>query len=111
MEYNYQEYYLIKENIVYKLVIEKNDKEIYIKYKNYLISFNHNDLSILTKKEFYSINKAYEFIFNIFEENKIIIKNIILNKELKLLINNEREIEITLKYNKNYKNNIFLSMI
>jgi len=105
--YNYQEYYLIKENIVYKFFIEKNDNEIIIKSKNYLISFNHNDLSLLTEKEFNSINKAYEFIFNIFEENKIIIKNIIINKEIILLINNGRKIELKLKYNKkNYlKNN------
>ena len=106
---NYQEYYLIKENIVYKIVIEKKDNKIFIKYKNYLISFNHNDLSFLTKKDFNSINNAYEFIFNIFEENNIIIKKIIINKELLLLIksNNEtgREIELTLKYNKEYKNN------
>ena len=91
--------------MVYKIEIEKNDEEIFIKYKKYLISFNHNDLSILTKKKFNSISKAYEFIFNIFEENKIIIKNIILNKEITLLINNEKEIELTLKYNKEYQNN------
>jgi len=101
---NYQEYYLIKENIIYKIAIEKNDEEIFIKCKNYLISFNHKDLSLLTKEKFNTINKAYEFIFNIFEENKIIIKNIIINKEIILLINNERETKITLKYNKEYKN-------
>ena len=78
--YNYQEYYLIKENIVYKILIEKNDNKIFIKYKNYLISFNHNDLSLLTNKNFNTVNEAYEFIFDNFEKNKILIKNIILNK-------------------------------
>ena len=47
--YNIQEYYLIKENIVYKFLIEKNDKNIITKCENYIISFNHNDLSFLTK--------------------------------------------------------------
>ena len=96
---NYQEYYLIKDNIVYIFLISRNDKEIFIQCKNYLISFNYNDLSLLTNKFFNSINKAYEFIYNNFEENKIIIKNIIINKEIILSIKSyEREIEISLKY-------------
>ena len=100
--YNCQEYYLIKENAVYKFLIEKNNEEIFIKCKNYLISLSYKDLSILTNIKFNSINKAYEFIFNYFEENKIIIKNIKINKEIILLIkNNEKEIEFSLKYNTN----------
>ena len=82
----FKEYNLIKENIVYKFLIKKNDKEITINYDNYYISFNHNYLSLLTKKTFKSLNKAYEFIFNVFEKNKMIIKNIIKNKEIILLI-------------------------
>jgi len=107
---NNQEYYLIKDNIIYIFLISRNDKEIFIQCKNYLISFNYKVLSLLTNKSFNSINKAYEFIYNNFEENKIIIKNIIINKEITLLINNEREIEISLKYNK-YKKIILILMI
>ena len=106
MEYDenynyYQEYYLLKENIVYKIIINKDNKEIYIKCNNYYISLNTNDLLILTKINFDSINKAYEFILNNFEENKVIFENIIIKKEIKLLIkNDEIEIELVLKYNK-----------
>ena len=102
----FQDYYLIKDNIVYKIIIEKNSENIIIKCKNYLISFNEYKLSSLTKIKFHSIDNAYEFIYNIFEENKVIIENIVLNKEIKLLIkNNERDIELILKYNKNKNNN------
>ena len=104
--YNYyQEYYLIKDNIVYKIIINKDNKEIYIKCKSYCISLNISDLLVLTKIKFDSINKAYEFILNNFEENKVIFENIIIKKEIILLLkNNEVEIELVLEYNK--QNNI-----
>ena len=103
----YQDYYLIKDNIVYKINVEKNDENIAIKCRNYLILFNEYKLSSLTKIKFNSIDKAYEFIYNIFEENKVTIENIVLNKEIKLLIkNNKKEIELVLKYNKQNNKNI-----
>ena len=80
--YNYyQDYYLMKENIIYKIIIEKNDEEIFIHCKNYMISINQNDLSLLSKIQFNSLNKAYEFIFNLFEENKVIIQNVLIKKK------------------------------
>ena len=50
--YNCQEYYLIKENAVYKFLIEKNNEQIFIKCKNYLLSLSFKDLSILTNIKF-----------------------------------------------------------
>ena len=102
--YNYyQDYYLMKENIIYKIIIEKDDEDMFIKCKNYLISINQNDLSLLTKIQFNSLNKAYEFIYNLFEENKVIIKNVLINEKIGLLlkINTEKEIVLILKYNIN----------
>ena len=102
----YDEFYLIKENNAYKIIIEKLKNEILIKYKNYEIKLNNNDLSILSKSIINTIDEAYQFIINIFEYNKVIIKEIIINKSIKLLlkiyINNiEKDIEILLAYNKN----------
>ncbi len=53
------------------------------------------------------IDEAYQFIVNIFEYNKIIIKEIKINKSIKLLLkiyiyNIEKDIEILLTYNNNY---------
>ena len=94
----YQEYYLINENIVYKIIIDKNNEEVFIKCKNYSISLNNKNLSSLIKMKINSTTKAYEFIFNMFEENKVAFKNIIINKEIIFLLkNNEREIELVLK--------------
>ena len=97
-----QEYFLINENIIYKLVIGKNSFEIFIKNRNYMFTFNENDLSILAKQKFNSIDEAYDFINFLFEENKAFITSIILNKEMKLLIkvDSTKEIKLTLKYDK-----------
>ena len=97
-----QEYFLINENIIYKLVIGKNGFEIFIKNRNYMFNFNENDLSILAKQKFNSIDEAYDFINYLFEENKACITSIVLNKEMKLLIklDSTKEIKLTLKYDK-----------
>ena len=101
----YDEYYLIKENNAYKFIIETNQDELIIKHKYYYISMNYNDLSILTKCMFNTIYDAYEYIINIFEKNKVIIKEIKYRKTITLLLkvyidNIEKDIEIILLYNK-----------
>ena len=97
-----QEYFLVNDDIIYKIVIGKNNFEIFIKNKNYMFTFNENDLSILTKKKFISIDEAYDFIIDLFEENKVSISNITIKKEIKLIMKMEleKEIKLTLKYNK-----------
>ena len=106
--FDYEEYYLIKEKAVYKFIIVKRPNDIIIKCKNYEITFNNNDLSILTKSIFETIDDAYLFIINIFEENKAIIKDIMKNKTITLLLNiynynKPKDIEIILLYNKTNK--------
>ena len=71
---------------------------------------NYNDLSILTKCMFNTIDDAYEYIINIFEQNKVIIKEIKYRKTITLLLkvyiyNIEKDIEIILLYNKEYRLN------
>ena len=82
----YEKFYLSKENRVFKITIIKGKNEIIIKYRKYKYQFNYNDLSILTKLEFNSLSQAYEFIINSFEENRIIIKDIINKKLISLLL-------------------------
>ena len=101
----YEEYYLIKQNNVYKFIIETNQDELIIKHKYYYISMNYNDLSFLTKCMFNTIKDAYEYIINIFEKNKVEIKEIKFRKTFTLLLkayiyNIEKDIEIVLLYNK-----------
>ena len=105
----YEEYYLIKENNGYKFIIAKTEKEIIIRSKNYENKFNNNDLSILTKAILDSIDDAYLYIINLFEQNKVNLKEIKINKSMTIMINiyiyNQlKDIEINLLYNKMNKN-------
>ena len=105
---DYEEYYLIKEKVKYKFIIGKRSNDIIIKYKKYELILNNNDLSILTNSIFNKINDSFLFIINIFKENKVIIKDIIINKNITLLLNininnKQKDIEIILLYNKTNK--------
>ena len=105
----YEEYYLIKENIVYKMIIGKKEDEVIIKCKNYKINININDLSIMIKKELKTIDEAYQFIINSFEYNKVIISEITIHEEIKISIKTninykEKDIAFILTYNKDNKN-------
>ena len=106
--FDYEEYYLIKEKTGYKFIIGKRSNNIIIKCKNYELIFNNNDLSILTKLILNTIDDAYLFIINIFEENKVIIKDITIDKTITLLLNiyiynKPNDIEMILLYNKTNK--------
>ena len=99
---DYQEYFILNKNIINKIIIGKNKNEIFIKCKNYSISFNHIELSKILNKQVNSLEEAFLYIMDIFEDNKVKIIKIIKNEEIKLLleINNDRNIELILIYNK-----------
>ena len=79
-----------------------------IKYKNYEIKLNNNNLSKITNGILNNIDEAYELIINAFEKNKIMIKDMVINKSVKLffkiyIYNKEKDIELILLYNKEKK--------
>ena len=103
--FQYKEYYLIKDYNVYKFRIVKRKRDLIINCNNYEVKLNYNDLSIITKSLFNTLDDSFEFIINIFEENKAKIKEISFKKTIKLLLkiyiyNQEKDIEIILVYNK-----------
>ena len=100
------ESFLVKENKIYKIILSKQKNDIIIKCNNYMIFFDEKDLSLLTNTMFVDINKAYEFIMNFFEENKVYIKEIKIKKYMKLIMINtsENENEIVLGYYNENKN-------
>ena len=110
---NYDEYYLLKQNKVFKFIITNLKNKIIIKYKKYQVLFNHKDLSIIIKQQLNTIDEAYLFIISLFEQNKIII-DAITNEELNLLINNnnfgKREFQFTLTFN-DENNDLFVNEI
>ena len=109
----YEEYYLNKSNIIYKIIVGKNKDSIFIKNKKYLLDFNNKELSLLINTTFNTMDIAYEYIINLFEENNVFIEKIIKNKEmkLKLKIDNESDKELILTYNNENKNNLIINEI
>ena len=108
-EYENQEYYLIKDNIIYKMTVERNINEIIIRYRNYSINCNINELSVLFKNKFENIYQCYEFINNIFSENNIKIEKITSKKEMKIILSVGKRFEMILLYEK--ENNNFILKI
>ena len=89
---DYEEYYLIKENKIYKIFIGKDISGIFIKCKKYIIRLTKKDFSNLFKKQFISLDEEFDYIRKIFDENEVEITNIIKEKEIKLLIKNVNEL-------------------
>ena len=105
--FEFQDYYLIKENSVFKIVIIKIEKILLIKCKSYQIQLNIDDLSrLIMIKKFNSIEEGYKYINSIFEENRIKIKNVTINKKIELELNLDlnKDIIINLIYQKDNKN-------
>ena len=107
-----KEYTLNKDNNKYHIKIGKTKDEIILNYLNYEGKFNLDDLIKISKLFCIckSIDEVYEFIINLFNRNKVAIKEINNNKYLKLkfgIYNNikcmEEKVEIIMYYNKNNK--------
>ena len=112
--YDYEEYFIIKENNVYKIIIEKRNNDLTIRCKNYIMKLNNNNLKI-NKYSFSSIDKAYNFFINLFDENKVFIENIIINKLIKLVVQiddiQKNKIELDLLYDKHQATNNFKKLV
>ena len=101
---DYDKYYLVNDNALYKILIwkkkSKTDIKIVFNYKSgdYTDNFTFNNIINLTKIKFDTIDKAYEYLINIFEECNVRIKEITeKSKTIKLCLKkNDKEFDITL---------------
>lgn len=101
---DYNEFFVFKDSIIYKIFVGKDKNNITIQIKNYLISFNYYS-KYLPRFKFENIDDAYDYIVNIFEENKAKIDNILPNKYIKMTLSPsyEKAVELSLTYNKDNK--------
>lgn len=108
-ELEFQEYFLLNNNTIYKLEITKRKNEIIINYKKYSISFNNTEFEEITRLRCESIDIAYAHIINLFDEGKVKIKNI--NKKEMILILDKDKIELILAYSESNKNNNLINKL
>ena len=110
--------YITKYNSdIIKIIIGKTKDNIIIKSNYYELKFNKDYLSLLTKTLFKTLDESFEFIENIFNENKYKIKEI-SSENIKLIITTfnidtshginriEKDIELILLENFENKNSL-----
>ena len=109
---DYHEYFIMKDNIIYKIFVGKDKDNITIQVRNYMIMFNYYS-KYLPKFKFERLDDAYDYIVGIFDDNKAKIDTIIQNKYLKMILypNYEKEIELSLSFNKENKDFIKTEII
>ena len=104
-KFEYQEFFLMNNNSIIKIIICKTNQEIIIKSNNYEVKLNQHNIENLMQTKFESIEKVYNFFLNLFQLNSIMIKEIIINKSMTLtFIQNGKIKEIILLYNSDSKN-------
>ena len=104
-KFEYQEFFLMSNNSIIKIIICKTNQEIIIKSNNYEVKLNQHNIENLMQTKFESIEKVYNFFLNLFQLNSIMIKEIIINKSMTLtFIQNGKIKEIILLYNSDSKN-------
>ena len=79
-------------NKLYDFIIEKTDDYINIKNLNYEAKFNKGNLSELFHINFNNINDEYNFILNLFINNKVSIYEFVENDHIILNINHNNNI-------------------
>ena len=106
-----EDYYLLKGTNIYKIEIEKRKTDVRIMCKNYKIKLTVIDVSLIADSILKTIDEAYDFIINLFEQNKVSIIEILKNKEIILSFkindfNEEKDEQIKLIYSKDNTNSI-----
>ena len=114
-----KEFTLSKDNIKYNIRVIKTKLKLILSCIHYEFKSNIEELITISKlfNICKSIEEVYEFIINLFNKQKVFIKEIIPNKTLKLffvIYNNikstEEKTEIILYYNKYSKHIIIIEM-
>jgi len=111
-------YELMKDNKPYKIEVCEISDKILIKHINYKVKLSYDEISKITKVLFNSIDEAYKYIENIFNKNKVSIKDVFVNDKIKLIFyiydninDNEKEIEIDLVNDSQNKDYIIIELI
>ena len=106
-----EEFQLIKNNVIYFILIITQNNSLIIKCQNYLTKLDLNEISNLFFTDYSSIEQPYIYIINLFKEGKVRIKEISINKVMKLMLNDTIKKEINLIYNTEPNNFIFYQKI
>ena len=87
-----EEFQIFQNNYIILILIGSTDNSVTIKCSNYSANLNNNEVSLISGQKFQSINALYNFIINIFKNNKVKINlaNNEMNLDLSFLNNNNQ---------------------
>ena len=87
-----EEFRIFQNNYIFLILIGRTDNSVTIKCSNYSTNLNNNEVSLISGQKFQSINALYNFIINIFKNNKVKINlaNNEMNLDLSFLNNNNQ---------------------
>ena len=87
-----EEFQIFQNNYIFLILIGRTDNSVTIKCSNYSTNLNNNEVSLISGQKFQSINALYNFIINIFKNNKVKINlaNNEMNLDLSFLNNNNQ---------------------
>lgn len=87
-----EEFRIFQNNYIFLILIGRTDNSVTIKCSNYSANLNNNEVSLISGQKFQSINALYNFIINIFKNNKVKINlaNNEMNLDLSFLNNNNQ---------------------
>ena len=90
--YNFREFKLYNNNIPYNIKIIINNDKLIFRLLNYELQLNKEEISALINMKFNTINDAFQFIIKHFIQGNIKIKEIYVNKIIKLnvILNDEK---------------------
>jgi len=100
-----EEFQIYQNNYIYLILIGRTNNIATIKSSNYSANLNNNEISFISGQNFTSINDLYNFIINIFRNNKVQVnlENNEMNLNLSFLNNNNqlKSFQISLGYSNN----------
>ena len=108
------EYSLLQDGIIYKIVIKEYENYINIKYNKYELNINLNDFNSLTNSHYISLDDCFKYLSSKCENNDISIKSILNNRHLLLTILNQkikRDIELKLLYKEEADNSSLTELV
>ena len=77
-----EEFQIFQNNYIFLILVGRTNNIVTIKSSNYSTNFNNNEITLISGQNFQSINALYNFIINIFKNNKVQVN--LANNEMNL---------------------------
>ena len=109
-----EDYSLIQDGIIYKIVLKEYENFINIKCNKYELNLNLNDFNSQTNSHYTSVDDCFIYIYSKFLDNNITIKSILSTKKLMLSFyeqKSKKNIDLKLIYREDAANSALSELV